>query len=369
MSLHGGAVARHDGLVLFIEFAAPGDLLRVQVTEMRKNLGFAKIIEVLEPSSERKDPPCPVFGHCGGCGWQHLSDSSQTAWKSKLLEETLRKAWPDDFEFLPLIESPKSFRYRNRIQLKKKGPRIGYFAKGSHDLVSIDDCPLAEEAVVEAFPRLQGQAPNARAEKKNGFESWEISLNEHGSAEIHSLDERELFFSQVNRFTNDLLISEVLQWASESDWSSYWDLYCGSGNFTFPFAERFPKASGFGVELSESGIQKARVESQKRGWSPKKLEFFRADVGLFLSRMTPAPKSLILVDPPRAGLDEKVIKALALSQAERVLYISCNPMSLARDLQRLRAFAPRRWRLKRARGFDMFPQTEHVETLVEWELA
>lgn len=369
MSLHGGAVARHDGLVLFVEFAAPGDLLRVEITDLKKNHGFARILEILEPSAERKPAPCPVFGRCGGCGWQHLSDDSQKKWKSELLHETLRKAWPANFEFLPFVASPRSFRYRNRIQLKKDGSQIGYFAKGSHELVAIDDCPLAEDAVIEAFPLLKKQASVSQTPKKTGFENWEISLNENSRPEIHSLEDRELFFSQVNRFTNELLIQEVLDWAAESDWSSYWDLYCGSGNFTFPLAERFPKKSGVGVELSESGLRKARAESQRRGWSPKRLEFFRSDVGLFFNRMSPPDNSLVLVDPPRAGLDERVVKALALGRAQRVLYVSCNPMSLARDLQRLRQFAPDRWRLKRVRGFDMFPQTEHVETLVEWELA
>lgn len=363
MSLHGGGVARVDGFVLFVDFAAPGDRLLVEVIEVKKNHGFARIVEVASASSERKDPPCPVFGECGGCNWQHLADERQIHWKQTLVQEALAKAGRTPQNFLPIVQSPQAFRYRNRIQLKKRGPEVGYFASGSHRLVPIKDCPLAEDALVPAISALASQAP--RPQRDEDFETWEISLTSSHQPQIKPLNQRDLAFSQVNRFVNELLIKEVLAWADESKFDAFWDLYSGAGNFTFPMIARFPQSSGLGVELSSSSIQEAQTQTQRLKISPKKLEFYRSDVALFLKRRAPPEGSLILLDPPRAGLDESVVEALAHSRAQTLLYISCNPMSLARDLSRLETKAPGRWTLTRARLFDMFPQTDHVETLVE----
>jgi 23S rRNA (uracil1939-C5)-methyltransferase len=357
MSLHGGGIARHEGLVVFVEYAAPGDRLRVEVAEIKKSHAFARIKEILAPSEERRDAPCPAFGRCGGCNWQHLKEESQWRWKETLVKEALFRAWGAEFPFLPLVQSPRAFRYRNRIQVKKRKSQIGYFEKGSHLLVPIDDCLLAEESIAQAFPDVK------RKPSRQETENWEISLTKEGSTQITSLDDRDLAFSQVNRFVNEFLVQEVLGWSEESDWTEFWDLYCGSGNFTFPFAEKFEDKNGLAVELSPVAIEKAQQETVRRGWSPKRLEFLRSDVGLFLKRASPPKGSLVLLDPPRAGLDESVVRALSASDARVILYVSCDPMTLARDLRRFRESG--RWKVERARCFDMFPQTDHVETLVE----
>lgn len=362
MSLHGGGLARVDGRVVFVEHSAPGDRLIVEVTDVKPKHAFARVREILAPSAERRNPPCPAFGRCGGCNWQHLSDDAQAKWKEALVLETLQRAWSGPFEFLPIVRSPHVLRYRNRIQLKKNASAVGYFEKGSHRLVPIEDCLLAEEPLKEGIASLTKKP--ATAEVRN----WEISLTRDGKAALNSMDERDLAFSQVNRFVNELLIAEVLAWAERNDWDEFWDLFCGSGNFTFPLAEKFPKRTGLGVELSSASIDQAQKESQRRGWSPKRIEFFRADVGLFLRRMTPSESALVLVDPPRTGLPEEAARALAFSQAKVLLYISCDPVTLARDLKRIQAFRPGRWTLTRARAFDMFPQTDHVETLVELKI-
>ena len=359
MSLHGGGVARHEGLVIFVDFAAPGDQLLVEITELKKSHAFAKIKKILSPSSERTSPACPVFGRCGGCQWQHLSLDSQKKWKEQLVHEALLRAWQKPFSFIPMVESPLAFNYRNRIQVKKRGAEVGYFARGSHSLVAIENCPLAEEPLNSELPALRQKKTSQE------IENWEISLRADGLAQTLPIDEREVFFAQVNRSMNELLIQEVVNWAKAVPPTFFWDLYAGSGNFSFPLGEAFPKARGLAVELSESAVLSAQKELARTNWSPKRLEFFKADVGLFVRRAAPPEDSLVLIDPPRAGLDATVVQALALSKARQILYISCNPMSLARDLKRFREASSRPWKLHQVRCFDMFPQTDHVETLVE----
>lgn len=364
MSLHGGGVARHEGFVFFIDYAAPGDELLIRILEVKKNHGFAKIEKIISPSPSRKAPPCPYFGVCGGCSWQHLSDEFQVSTKQVLVRELLEKTWQAPLHFLPLVVGPDRFRYRNRIQLKKKDDQVGYFEPRSHNLVPIDDCLLAEESLIAGLPNLKKQKARTKSNSTEPFETWEISLSADLKPQIQSLDQRDLAFSQVNRFINEQLINTCLDWSEQVDFDFFWDLYCGSGNLTFPFTKKYKKIKSIGVEYSGTSIGQAQKEALRLGFSPKNLEFFCSDVATFLTRSSPQPKSLLLVDPPRAGLDEKALRAIVNSKAEAIFYISCNPMTLARDLGRIKELNLG-WKTGRVQCFDMFPQTEHVETLIE----
>lgn len=363
MSFRGGGLGRHQGMVVFVEFAAPNDLLLVEAIEVKKNHAFAKLIKILEPGPDRRTSPCPHFGVCGGCNWQHLTESSQLAWKNSLVQDELSRKLDIALSLEPICESPKPWRYRNRIQLKKRQAQVGYFKKYSHDLVQIHDCLLAEEALIPLISKLQSTPPQA---DRTDTESWELSLDANEVPTLNSLDNRDLAFAQVNRFVNSLLIEEVLSWSKETAWSELWDLYSGSGNFSFPLLKSRPKARGIAVELSTAAVLRGRKEAETLGWSPKRLEFFSAKVETYLVRNLPPTNALILVDPPRAGLDRRAALDLARSNSCQLLYVSCDPASLARDAQILTLSPGAQWKLRRVRCFDMFPQTDHVETLAEF---
>lgn len=348
---------------MFVEFAAPNDLLLVETIEVKKNHAFAKLIKIIEPGPDRRQAPCPHFGICGGCNWQHLTESSQLAWKNSLVQDELSRKLDIALSLEPICESPKPLRYRNRIQLKKKQDQVGYFKKYSHDLVQIQDCLLAEEPLISLIPKLKSMPTKAQ---KAEAESWELSLSADQEPSLHSLDDRDLAFAQVNRFVNSLLIEEVLAWSKETVWNELWDLYSGSGNFSFPLLKSNPKARGVAIELSTTAVLKGRKEAEKLGWSPKVLEFFSAKVEDYLVRSLPPTDALVLVDPPRAGLDKRAALDLALVNSRQLLYVSCDPASLARDAQILTLSPGAKWKLRRVRCFDMFPQTDHVETLAEF---
>lgn len=389
MSLHGGGVARVNGLVVFVPYSAAGDHLNVEITEIKKKFVKAKIITVLSPSQDRINPPCPVFATCGGCSWQHINYNSQLNWKQKLVEETLRKSWQGPIPFLPMMRSEKEFRYRNRIQLKKQDGQVGYFAHQTHNLIEIDDCLLADENLIPKISELKekkskknknhhANSSSHRGSNANEPETWEISFTNSTnptansktkeSADLYPISQKPPAFSQINTEINNLIQNELLSWSTEISYSRLWDLYCGSGNFTFPILKKNRKLTGLGVEFSDQSIVEAQKIQAQLGISIRNFQFYCSDVALFLKKMAPTKNTLVLLDPPRAGLAAEVIEALHHSEVENIFYLSCNPMTLARDLglfQHKSASTSNPWRISKARCFDMFPQTEHIETLLQ----
>ncbi|HVK62628.1 MAG TPA: TRAM domain-containing protein, partial [Bdellovibrionales bacterium] len=211
LAVGGRGVARHEGLVIFVPDTAPGERVEVTLTLVKKNFAEAKLNRVLHPSSHRRTPPCPVAGVCGGCNWQHLEYDEQVRVKRELVRESLSKFSGFDVSktesVSPVIASPREFRYRNRSQFHHDGSKFGYFKRGSHSIVDIDDCPITEEAIAAKIPELKKQLAN----KKPG--RIEVSLDQDGVVRVKSADIQHdedegggLSFSQVNSEQNKLLI-------------------------------------------------------------------------------------------------------------------------------------------------------------------
>ncbi len=360
LSFGGDGIARKDGLVYFVPLSAPGDLLKVQTTEKKKNFARAEILEILRPGLSRILPPCPYFGTCGGCDWQQISDDEQLKQKQMIVREQLAAHITSRTEILPILASPKTFRYRNRIQLKFDGKNLGFFARQSHQVIDIQDCPITEQEIADQIPLLRVRLAGTPAVAK-------IEILRTPAGKIQESFEGSPFegvaFAQVNSAQNEKLIETVLQWMAPSDPRLIYDLYAGSGNFSFPLLTQFPKANLTAVELSAKSVQAANILLKERNISPAKARFYLSDVELFLKRQVLDPESVILLDPPRAGCSENTIRSLCSQKLKRIFYISCNPAALARDLGRFKTLGG--WTAVRVQPFDMFPQTDHVETLVE----
>ncbi len=170
-------------------------------------------------------------------------------------------------------------------------------------------------------------------------------------------------FSQVNTAQNLNLTDTILNWTKSTNPQFIYDLYSGGGNFSFPMLKQFPKASLVGVELNEKSVFRAQETLNKQNISPNKAKFFLSDVAHFLKRRRIETDSLVLLDPPRGGCSEEVIQALGNQKIKQIIYLSCNPSALARDLANFKKLGP--WKIARVQPFDMFPQTDHIETLVE----
>jgi 23S rRNA (uracil1939-C5)-methyltransferase len=362
LSFGGEGIARHDGLVYFVSGVAPGDVIQAIITEKKKNFARAKVKTWISKSTSHVTPPCKYYESCGGCLWQNIDYQTQLQQKEIIVLENLKKASKESFAWLGVTESPKVFNYRNRIQLKVENGRVGYFGKGTHSLIEIDSCLIAEEKLsahiqkLKNDPKVKRQKALSRVELRldsaeNIVENWDYSLDEPTA------------FAQVNRWLNPELVKETLTWA-DGKYDRIIDLYAGSGNFTFPLYEKLLLPS-LAVELNPGAVAIAREHIKLKNL--KNLEFLKGDVEAVIRRILPTPSTLLVLDPPRAGASENVIQYIADLKPTKILYISCNPTTLQRDILRLSSAAG--YRLTRAKSFDMFPHTHHIETLVELTLT
>jgi len=368
----GLGLARHEGRVIFVPFAAPGDFLKVRITSQEKNFATAEIVEIVESGSGRQTPPCPYYGRCGGCNLQHLETSVQLVQKDSIVHDNLMRLFAKkcgreaevEAALRPIKPSPKSWRYRNRIQPNYDQGRLGFYERSSHHLIDIQDCLIAEESLGQALASVKKEL----IEKKSTAGRLEIRINQDLKTETFMMeDSPEGFgFAQVNRYQNEELIASVLSLASPNEHSRIFDLYGGSGNFTFPLSEKFnhPLIS---VELSTKLAKKMKAEIEKHR-KQKQILSIAADVELYLKRTELKKDDVVLLDPPRIGASELTMRSLAFAGPKQIIYISCDPAALARDLERFYRFcgeSQKRYKITQIQPFEMFPQTDHIETIVD----
>lgn len=372
--LPGGAGLAHaDGQTIFVGLAAPGDRLRVRIDKTRGKAVFASIVEVIEPSPLRVEPPCPYFGRCGGCDFQQLNYEAQLAAKVSIIRDCLRRiASLEPPADIPIQASPLAWHYRSRAQWQfdRERKRLGYFERGSHRVCDVVECPVLVPALQDALAHLREQAshdtlPDATEfQSVAGDEGASLSppVGPDSTREVTRIigDERYRFsadgFFQINQ---ELLPSLIEAALGDARGEHAIDLYCGVGLFTLPLARRFARVTG--VEANESAIRYAQSNLKEAGLSNAAFEVARVSDWLRAHHHhDDAPLDLILLDPPRAGAEEDSISRIVALHPQRIAYVSCDPATLARDLKELIEAG---YHLDTIAAFDMFPQTHHVETV------
>lgn len=346
-------MGRFEGIVVFVAGTVPGDTIRARVTNKKSRLWEAELIEVTAPSAFRRQPPCPVAGRCGGCSWQQVTYDQQLVQKQKILADSLRNLSKyGEWQTLPFLPAPSEFHYRNRIQVHARGGKLGFFSARTRDLVPIEKCWIADEQINEKLKNLSAL---------DGSKT-EIAVNSRGEVLAYQgeRDPEAALFSQVNTAQNEKLKALMLELISaRPDWTM--DLYAGSGNLTAPLAKAFPEAKLFAVEFSKSSVELGRKSVPHADW-------VAADTGEGLARIDKQEgRGVIVLDPPRIGVSEKVCKELLRHAPQQIVYVSCNPTTFARDVEKLVKNGD--YRLERVQGLDMFPQTEHVELIASLRAA
>ncbi len=364
LSYNGGrGVGRFEGFVVFTPFTAPEDRILARITEVKKSHALAELVEIQTPGPARRTPPCEVFGTCGGCSWQHIEYQEQARQKQSILEQSLRPLQAfSDFKFLPMVLAPSEFHYRNRIQVHIEGDQWGFHQKGSNRIVPLNNCLISEPEIAQALKSLpQNLRQTTKAQKR-------IEILKDPKGEMHLVDgERPAnlhVFSQVNTRQNEGLKDLLCKLLAGSKLRRIFDLYCGNGNFSFPIAEIQKEAEIFGADLSESNIQQARRRAEQMG--EDRFHFVTQDVGHFLQAYRGEKPDAILIDPPRPGCEARVISEVLSLRPQKLVYISCNPSTFARDAGKI--LASGLYQITSVQGIDMFPQTEHVELISSFEL-
>ncbi|MBK9293617.1 MAG: class I SAM-dependent RNA methyltransferase [Oligoflexia bacterium] len=362
---HGGAgVGRLNDFVFFIPFTAPGDKVKAEIIEIKKNYAQAELKNILTPSSARAEAPCNVFGKCGGCQWQHVDYKIQLEQKQKTVEHALaRIAKEAQFELKKIIPSPQEFNYRNRAQIRTQGPRLGFYSRNSHELVEFKNCHLLEPALNEELGKIRNEIKSYPDCKTSKIEMFLTQQNQIARSNNKSHGQ-EFGFSQVNTKQNENLqnlVVEVFDTPSEQN-NNILDLFCGNGNFSFPLSK-----SGwdiYGVDLNKNAITQARSKATEKTF------FSCNDCLKEIKKLALKGRTFknILLDPPRIGCQEALLKNLMSLKPEKIVYISCNPTTFGRDWARIKAANPK-FKLKWVQPLDMFPQTFHVELIALIELT
>lgn len=355
------------GLVIFIPLAAPGEKLKAKVIQVEKNHIIGEIVEIIEPSPSRREAPCEYFKACGGCSWQHITEAEQVRQKEQILIGLLSKALKSiaplekiesKLELWPTITSEKSFNYRNRIQLKQQGTKLGYFKKASNQIVDISSCAIAASEI-----SVEIQKVKARLKPSPGLKKFELKINQLNQLEFYEIGSsgEGLSFSQVNNSVNENLIKEVVALVGQIKPRFLSELYAGDGNFTFPLLAALPDIVIESVELN-SKLTASATKKLTAQQLQKRLFAFTSDCESFVERR-PLSQEFVLLDPPRTGCSDKVLSKIISCGAKNILYLSCHPAFLVRDLKEIMTSQPE-YKISRLQIFDMFPQTDHFETLV-----
>jgi 23S rRNA (uracil1939-C5)-methyltransferase len=367
MANRGKGLARYNEQVVFVPFSAPGDTLDVKIGKVSKNFVDAEIIEIVTPSAMRIQAPCPYYTQCGGCHFQHIQYPMQVEIKDGLVKETLLRALGSTSlgQWLKPIASPHPWNYRNRIQVHFEGPRLGFVKRNSHSVVPIDSCLIAEGPLNEEIKKIKSspQAPDAK--------KLELLLDKKMQVHQRDLNSKgqPVLFGQVNRFANELLIDVVVQKVNLiNPKGKIFDLYSGDGNFLVNIAKTRPRNECIGVELNAGLVKQGREEVKVQKLNAR---FVASSVESYMESLSIDLNDIIVLDPPRVGCDPKALTILAAAPRSRVIYVSCEPTTLARDLRLLKETAIK-WgldlRVHSVQTIDMFPQTEHIETVVEFSI-
>lgn len=360
---HGGSgVARFDDFVIFTPQTCPGDDVQVEITEIKKNYAEGRLIEVIKASPHRVLPPCPVFGQCGGCQWQHVTYEEQLHQKQLIVGHALSRIGREEgIPILPIIPSPDQFNYRNRAQFRAEGPKVGFYQRHTHSLIEFEKCLILDEKINVELQKLKDEKQKDSVFKTAKIEVY-LGENNQVFKSLNKTHGEELGFSQVNTKQNKNIqdyLKEKLGSPKAIDTDNLGsrgnllDLYCGKGNFSLPLNELGWRI--YGVDSSRQAITQARKNANPQTF------FSAADVSLEVKKLAEKKRKyeVILLDPPRIGADERLWQNLKKLDAETLVYISCNPATFARDWARMKAQS--NYKLESIQPFDMFPQTFHVE--------
>jgi 23S rRNA (uracil1939-C5)-methyltransferase len=378
----GDGLARLDGRVVFAPFVLPGERVNVRAEREKPGLIHASTVKILEPSASRVAAPCPVFGRCGGCHYQHAPYAVQLATKRAILEEELRrlgKMTPPE-EIAVIAGEP--WGYRNRVQLRVEKGRLGYLEMRSHKICSIAGCPIASpklNQVIETLNRMlhDPKWPRMVRSLEVFTDETNVQLNlletdrpvarrffEWCSGNIAGMVESALdyngqyrvsrgSFFQVNRFLIDELVEAAVQ---GTEGESAFDLYAGVGLFAAALASRFARVTA--VESGSAAARDLQFNAERAGIANVRVEARRVEE--FLQEQE-RPADLVLLDPPRAGLGREVVRRLVELKPRQLVLVACDPATLARDLAGLAANG---YAIVRMAMVDLFPQTYHLETVV-----
>lgn len=353
----GEGVGRVNDFVVFVPFVLVGEVVTAEIIEVKKHFARAKLLRVEKPSPERSEPPCRYFGQCGGCQYQHIEYATQLRLKQKQIADLFERVGKfSPAVIAPVVPCPQPYGYRNRIMVRSQWNKpeqklnIGFVRWDCGLVEDVEECKIAEPALNEQLRYVRAHPPPRGGLKvvlRTLPEDWDVPPDS---------------FFQNNFSLLPKLVETVREFVSAGGARHLVDLYCGVGFFGIELADAIE--SFVGVEYDRRAIQSARHNAAAR--KINKGEFVAKKVEDFLPELWkqfPPPATTVLLDPPRKGCPPQTLKLLREARPTQLIYISCHPATMARDLNILCAEGV--FELVHVQPLDMFPQTQHVECVAD----
>ena len=389
ISNDGEGIGKKDNFVWFVKDAIPGDVVEASVMKLKKSYGYARLINIIKPSKDRVEAKCPKARACGGCSLQCMSYEGQLLFKRNKVKNNLVRIGGFDEALIEgmlrdVIGMDDPWRYRNKamvpVGINKDGRLVaGFYARHSHNIIECEDC-LLQPAEFKDIIRDHISTDMTHILLRKGFRSGQVMAagicNKENNAVLSGritplygpeviedlIDDLKFrisarSFFQVNPVQAEKLYKKVLEYAKLSGSETVWDLYCGTGSITLFLARHAGHV--YGVEIVEDAIRDARANAVLNGIS--NAEFFVGRAEEVILRDDFKRPDLVVVDPPRKGCDIICLQTIVRMGPQRIVYVSCDSATLARDCRILNESG---YTLQKITPVDMFPQTGHVETVV-----
>jgi len=394
----GKGIGKVNNKTCFVPYVLPEEEVDVEVVKEKTKLCEGVIKNIIKKSPLRIDPKCKYFTECGGCDFQHANYETQIKIKKDILEETLNRIGKIEKYVDKIVPSKNPFFYRNRVQFKSDGKNFGFFKSESKEIINIESCVISHEKINEAIKgfreicKLHKNIKEIHVYYPNTEKALiKIVLNEYEEINTKSItgnlpidvngigiylnskrlktfgktftfEKVEKFnfrvsidsFFQVNRFQIENILNEVLQEVEEN--KVVGDIFCGVGLFTIPVSKKSKKV--FGIELNKSAVKDANYNLKIN--NIKNAKFFQSSAEKSANIIFGYNPEILIFDPPRTGINKSLIeKILKLKKLKKIIYVSCNPSTAARDINLLN----KNFELKKVKLIDMFPQTHHIESI------
>ena len=404
----GLGMTKLNGKPVFLDAGVIGDEVEFVLTKNKKNFSKGKITKIIKKSKDRVQSPCPYFKDCGGCDFLNYSDEQELKWKEKEVNKNLNRLAGLNIEVQEIIDSPEKIKYRNNMQFQVRDGQIGLFAKNSKKIIPIKNCIMQKDSANEVlkimwkYKKIKdlkriGIRTNYKNEvllilvsKKGkleikdilpelidlGVKSIYLNYNKedrtHYSREFEkiygedTIEEKLLgikykispeSFFQINRLATEKLYQKAIEFLEHKAEDKIYDLYCGVGSISLSVAKSV--AQVIGIEIVDKAVDDARINAENNDINAR---FVKGSAEEAIEKLWEEEKKYpnkIIVDPPRKGLDEKLVNFLKENPVERIVYISCNPATQARDLESLKEV----YNVEKVALVNLFPNTAHVETI------
>jgi 23S rRNA (uracil1939-C5)-methyltransferase len=431
IGINGEGIGKINGYTLFVEGALPEEVVEVKVIKAKKNFGYGKLVNIIEPSKNRTEPICSIANRCGGCQLQHLSYEAQLEYKRKKVQDVIERIGGINIEVNKAIGMETPYYYRNKVQFpvgksKDNDIKIGFYAMRSHNIITTDKCYIQDsvneeiikkvkEYIIEnnlqpyneenhrglirhiitrisyytkeimvgivingkklpnqedlvskltTIPNMKSIYTNVNKEKTNVILGKKVEtiwgapyITDYIGDVKYNIS--PLSFYQVNPVQTEKLYNKALEYANLNGQETVWDAYCGIGTISLFLAKQAKKV--YGVEIVPEAIEDAKANAALNDINNAQFFAGKAEEIIPQKYKEGIKADVIVVDPPRKGCDKELLDTIIDMQPDRVVYVSCDPATLARDLKILGEGG---YEVKEAQPVDMFPETVHVETIV-----